>query len=583
MDEQQEPKIEATPEQSPAITSQQLVEPKPPRNKKKIVIICAVMLALLGVGAAVYFLVIKRENQSQTTLPAPAAAQKQPEVSQEVVDKALQKFITPTTGEVWLPQPKKIAAQDFFKFQDFDTEYYEVGKRGDRTILMTVISAVGDDIQLYERAPDGTTVLIARPDGDATYNEDNEKYFSDTYKVTIDKTIHYDSLTIPAKIAVDKNYSTKKPTYTNLGDYIRPYTGENKPTETEVKKLGGSKLLKTETAYADTKLTSIAYYIQTPVNTKIYLGYEPLELDLKDYQWQTGVSTSDKIHAISRGCGGRASAITRGDTITDSDTQAVGKSPSGLQVAEFKDPNHPVVQKAFEEFKEFNATSPEVPYANISKTDFIREHAIVLHKDKSGQWLVYIREQLAPAYGCAKPVVYLYPTVTTNVNVRVGADVKLSDPLYNPATGWNAFARPDGQLSVNGQQYDSLFWEGPGHGSYPAITSGSIVPTSSALNVARIQLAQQGLNQREINDFIDYWQPKLPNKPFTRLSWLTTTDMNQLAPLYITPAPDTTIRVFLDFAGLDAPYPLPSQQLSSPARVGFTVVEWGGLSPTRLY
>ena len=54
--------------------------------------------------------------------------------------------------------------------------------------------------------------------------------------------------------------------------------------------------------------------------------------------------------------------------------------------------------------------------------------------------------------------------------------------------------------------------------------------------------------------------------------------MNDLAPLSISPKPDTVKRVFLDFAGQNTPATdLAPQQLKGFMRTGFTVVEWGGL------
>lgn len=62
-----------------------------------------------------------------------------------------------------------------------------------------------------------------------------------------------------------------------------------------------------------------------------------------------------------------------------------------------------------------------------------------------------------------------------------------------------------------------------------------------------------------------------------RLSWLGTNELERLAPLYISPAPDTRIRVFLDMEGLETYQEMTPQTLTSQPRVGFTVVEWGGL------
>ena len=87
----------------------------------------------------------------------------------------------------------------------------------------------------------------------------------------------------------------------------------------------------------------------------------------------------------------------------------------------------------------------------------------------------------------------------------------------------------------------------------------------------------QGLNAQESADFLAFWQPKLPSSPYVRLTWLNTADMNQLAPLQVNPIPKTFIRTFLEFEGLTKPITLIPQKLSSLPRLGFTLVEWGGL------
>jgi hypothetical protein len=49
-----------------------------------------------------------------------------------------------------------------------------------------------------------------------------------------------------------------------------------------------------------------------------------------------------------------------------------------------------------------------------------------------------------------------------------------------------------------------------------------------------------------------------------------------LAPLTISPRPDTVIRVFMDYQVLAQPIKVKEQLIKTPARRGFTVVEWGG-------
>jgi hypothetical protein len=560
-----------------------------PSKKRKILIAVTMLVVILVAAGAVYWFMLKDKKAAPTnSTQTKSQTTQKPEVSQQQVDAALAKFIKPTTGETWLATPKKIAKLDYLKEDQYSSpsEYYEVGKHGDKTIQMSVVQELGDNISLYERDSQGNITLIAHPDGDAVYNEDNEKSFGDVYasKIKIDKSIHYDSLTLPRQLDLDKGYKLGKPSYPSLGDLIRPEdTAPSK--KTELKKLGSSTLYQNEYLNADTKLTSISYSVQTPLQTSLSLTYEPLETKLDGYQWQSGSSPSDNIRAIAQGCGGKFSAVTRSENLTDNDVQPVGKSPSGQTVYELKDTRNPLFQKAYDEFKEFNADYADSEFPNISQADFAKEHAVIVYKDKFGQWLVYIRDKLAAVGGCAKPVVYLYPQQTESVNVRVGANVKVSDPLYDPLVGWkNVIAKPNGSLLYNGQSYSSLFWEGPGIGSYPAITSGTVVRASDAAATIHAQLKQLGLNATETNDFESYWKDKLPtSKPYVRLTWLTTAEMNRLAPLSISPTPDTIIRVFLDFNGLDAPLKLPPQQLSSIPRQGFTVVEWGGLSHTRLY
>lgn len=562
-------------------------------KRKRLIIAVLTVIILIATAVAVWFFFIKKDNTQNKQSQAPANNQPVAPVAEstENMSPELAKFIKSTTGETWSTDPKELPKQGYYndQYTEADTTYYEVGKRGDNVIIMAATVMLGDNINLFEKTPTGAVTYIARPDSQATYNQEDESNTVKSLKstVTLNTTTSYDSLSIPRNLTLDKGYALSKPTYVTLGQRLsneKDLTADQRPSRQTVKEYGGSKLSRAERKYADTQLTSIGYTIITPFKTEIPLTYQAITSDASKYQWSSGSNyAAGQYKPITRGCGSITTSATRGDNIKDTDVVEAGKSQDGSAVFEFKDPNFLVVSKAYDEFKEYAGTDSTVPNANITKDDFIKQHGIVAHKDKYNQWLVFVNENYAPVAGCAKPVVYLYPTQATNVNVKVGADVKISEPLYNPNSGWNAFARPNGQLNVEGKPYESLFWEGPGYGEYPAITSGTVVARDQALATIKAQLAAQGLNAKESADFIDYWHDKLPNKPYIRLTWLNTAQLDQLAPLKITPKPQTSIRVFLDMAGLDRQINLPAQKFTAPKRDGFTVVEWGGLAGHKLY
>ena len=48
-------------------------------------------------------------------------------------------------------------------------------------------------------------------------------------------------------------------------------------------------------------------------------------------------------------------------------------------------------------------------------------------------------------------------------------------------------------------------------------------------------------------------------------------------PLNIQPRPDTLIRVWMIYMGMDMPIEIKEQELAHFERKGYTVVEWGGV------
>lgn len=290
--------------------------------------------------------------------------------------------------------------------------------------------------------------------------------------------------------------------------------------------------------------------------------------------WNDSFSSSTVFSNPIRGCGIGTSgydAIIASDLDTN-DAQQVGTVTAGSKPV-YKFVSGKLADSLYEYYSTNHGDSA------IPRTEYNQALSHIAFQDGLSRWVILVNNSYGALAECGKPVVYLYPEQDTLVSVRVDANVRISDPLYSSISGWqNVLAHPSGQLTYKGKLYDYLFWEGQGFGAYPLTGSrGTIVTQKNLVPTIKKQLKAQGLNAKEISDFVDFWQDHLPTTPYVRLTWLTKQEIDTLAPLSITPSPQTVIRVFLDAEGLNKPVKVKSQTLKAPERKGFTVVEWGGL------
>ena len=181
----------------------------------------------------------------------------------------------------------------------------------------------------------------------------------------------------------------------------------------------------------------------------------------------------------------------------------------------------------------------------------------------------------------AKPVIYLYPEEETRVSVALDFDGELTSTYPAYGDGWTVDASPDGTLTdpTTGRQYYCLFWEGVSQTEYD-FSTGFCVTGENTAGFLEGALARLGLTEQEANEFIIYWLPKMEHNPYNLISFQQEayTDSAQLT---IDPAPDTLIRVFMAWQGLDQPVEVEPQTLTAPKRTGFTAVEWGGAEVER--
>ncbi len=188
-----------------------------------------------------------------------------------------------------------------------------------------------------------------------------------------------------------------------------------------------------------------------------------------------------------------------------------------------------------------------------------------------------------------KPVLYLYPQKTTELEVRLSYAGELTYCYPEPqrsqgAATWCVSASPDGTLTdASGRSYPSLFWEGLRSETLPP-AEGFVVEAGQDKPFLEDKLALLGLSEQEAADFITYWGPQLAvrgrclvtfaSEWFSHIATYRLTDVKTGAEL----VPDTFVRVFMLIS--DVPTAGVREQVLSPGpgpgRQGFTAVEWGG-------
>ena len=174
-----------------------------------------------------------------------------------------------------------------------------------------------------------------------------------------------------------------------------------------------------------------------------------------------------------------------------------------------------------------------------------------------------------------KPVLYLYPSTTTDLSVSLDYKGTLTYTYPTPQTQadgrvtWQVTASPNGDITdATGRHYPSLFWEGEEPTAF-AQDEGFIVDADAATGFLEEKL-------------ITFWGPRIAERGRALVTFATDeyarravyrfTDTSSGAEI----VPETFIRVYV-VIGEVPQTPVPEQELApAPARTGFTAVEWGG-------
>ena len=188
-----------------------------------------------------------------------------------------------------------------------------------------------------------------------------------------------------------------------------------------------------------------------------------------------------------------------------------------------------------------------------------------------------VADDVWPLMVAEKPILYFYPEVSTvcSAKVTLNGELTCTYPAHG-ADGWKDFvAHPDGTLVFpDEKRYYALYWEGLQKAEWD-FSKGFCVRGEDTAAFLEWALAEQGLNEREANEFIIYWLPQMQDAPYNVISFQTTA-YTEGAALEITPAPDSLLRVFMTYYPTDVEVEIAPQTFEGFTRQGFTVVEWGG-------
>lgn len=177
-----------------------------------------------------------------------------------------------------------------------------------------------------------------------------------------------------------------------------------------------------------------------------------------------------------------------------------------------------------------------------------------------------------------KPIIYLYPEQEQLVEVKLlkEQNITVSYPKYN--NSWQVIAKPNGDLKdikTNRNLY-GLYYEAKNNESKINLEEGFCVKKENIVSFLEEKLSILGLNEREANEFIIYWLPRLERNEYNYIRFASISEINKIMPLEVSPQPDTIIRILMEFKGLNKEIKVKEQELSKVNRNGFVLVEWGG-------
>lgn len=173
-----------------------------------------------------------------------------------------------------------------------------------------------------------------------------------------------------------------------------------------------------------------------------------------------------------------------------------------------------------------------------------------------------------------KPNIYIYPNeqidLSVKLNFPMGGKIVTSIPEYG--TGWNVVVDTSGLINST---YSFLFYES----TQPDVWQrnyGWIIQIDKLESFFRQNMTDYGFNEREINDFIEYWIPRLNDYPLYSIYPQTKSIIDEVIQLDFSKQPENILRLFYVIKGQNQlQEKLTEPTIDSFVRIGYFVTEWG--------
>jgi len=186
-----------------------------------------------------------------------------------------------------------------------------------------------------------------------------------------------------------------------------------------------------------------------------------------------------------------------------------------------------------------------------------------------GSFLFLTAEQME----LKKPAIYLYPLEDSIISVKLNITGEIIEAIPDYNSEWSVFVTKEGRIN---NQYDYLFYEADLN-ALELPETGWIVQYDNLNGWFDTTLIRLGLNEKEKNQFKEYWLNNLKKANYYEIKLFEDNFMQQNMKLLINPIPDTLIRLNFYFKPLKEKTEILEPLINTPQRIGFTVVEWGGM------